>query len=64
MSSDRRLVRALLGCYPPAWRQRYGEEYAQLLCDLRVHRRPRLMVDSLLGAAQGLRAVAASLIDR
>ena len=52
MSSDRRLVRALLGCYPPAWRQRYGEEYAQLLCDLRVHRRPRLMVDSLLGAAR------------
>ncbi|QLQ36558.1 hypothetical protein [Micromonospora robiginosa] len=52
MSSDSRLVRALVACYPPAWRHRYGEEYAQLLSDLRVHRRPRLVVDSLLGAAR------------
>src|SRR4051794_40494494 len=52
MSGDIRLVRALVGCYPPAWRHRYGEEYAQLLRDLQVHRRPRLVVDSLLGAAR------------
>ncbi|SCE91783.1 hypothetical protein [Micromonospora mirobrigensis] len=52
MSSDARLVRALVGCYPPVWRRRYGEEYAQLLCDMQVHRRPRLVADSLLGAAR------------
>jgi hypothetical protein len=52
MSSDIRLVRALVGCYPPQWRRRYGAEYAQLLCDMQVYRRPRLVVDSLLGAAR------------
>jgi hypothetical protein len=52
MSSDPRLVRALVGCYPPEWRHRYGEEYAQLLYDMQVHRRPWLVVDSLLGAAR------------
>jgi hypothetical protein len=52
MRGDVRLVRALVGCYPPAWRRRYGEEYAQLLCDMQIHRRPRLVVDSLLGAAR------------
>jgi len=46
------LVRALVACYPAAWRRRYGEEYAQLLRDLRVHRRPALVVDSLFGAAR------------
>lgn len=50
MTSDPRLVRALLACYPAGWRRRYGEEYAQLLCDLRIHRRPTLVVDSLWGA--------------
>lgn len=52
MSGDLRLVRALVGCYPLKWRHRYGEEYAQLLYDMQVHRRPRLVVDSLLGAAR------------
>ncbi|GAA5194049.1 hypothetical protein GCM10023322_57490 [Rugosimonospora acidiphila] len=50
MTGDPWLVRALLACYPPAWRRRYGDEYAQLLCDLRIHRRPRLIVNSLAGA--------------
>ena len=52
MSGDVRLVRALVACYPAAWRRRYGDEYAQLLCDLRVHRRPALIVDSLRGAVR------------
>lgn len=52
MSGDVRLVRALVACYPAGWRRRYGEEYAQLLCDLRVHRRPALIVDSLRGAVR------------
>ena len=52
MKPDPRLVRALLACYPPMWRRRYGDEYAQLLCDLRVHRRPALIFDSLRGAAR------------
>jgi hypothetical protein len=46
------LVRALVACYPAAWRRRYGDEYAQLLCDLRVHRRPALIADSLRGAVR------------
>jgi hypothetical protein len=50
MTGDPRLVRALLACYPADWRRRYGDEYAQLLCDLRIHQRPRLIVDSLWGA--------------
>ncbi len=52
MSGDTRLVRALVACYPVAWRRRYGAEYAQLLCDLRVQRRPGLIVDSLCGAVR------------
>lgn len=52
MSGDVRLVRALVACYPAAWRRRYGDEYAQLLCDLRVHRRPALIADSLRGAVR------------
>jgi hypothetical protein len=52
VSADVRLVRALVACYPAAWRRRYGDEYAQLLCDLRIHRRPALIVDSLRGAVR------------
>ena len=52
MSGDARLVRALVACYPAGWRRRYGDEYAQLLCDLRIHRRPALIVDSLRGAVR------------
>lgn len=52
MTRDPRLIRVLLGCYPARWRQRYGDEYAQLLCDLRVGRRPALIVDSLRGAVR------------
>jgi hypothetical protein len=50
VTGDPRLVRALLACYPTAWRRQYGDEYAQLLCDLGIHRRPGLLVDSLRGA--------------
>ncbi|MFC0004072.1 hypothetical protein [Micromonospora siamensis] len=52
MSGDGRLVRTLVACYPARWRRRYGEEYAQLLCDLRVHRHAGLILDSLLGAVR------------
>jgi hypothetical protein len=52
VSGDVRLVRALVACYPAGWRRRYGDEYAQLLCDLRIHRRPALIVDSLRGAVR------------
>ncbi|WP_433303498.1 hypothetical protein ACQP2F_12165 [Actinoplanes sp. CA-030573] len=52
MTADPRLVRALVACYPAGWRRRYGDEYAELLCDLRVHRRPGLILDSLGGAAR------------
>jgi hypothetical protein len=52
VSGDARLVRALVACYPAGWRRRYGEEYAQLLCDLRIHRRPGLIADSLRGAVR------------
>ncbi|MFI1994924.1 hypothetical protein [Actinoplanes sp. NPDC020271] len=52
MNGDARLIRVLVACYPPGWRQRYGDEYTQLLCDLRVHRRPALMLDSLRGAVR------------
>jgi len=31
---DPRYVRMILGCYPPGWRERYGEEFAVLLTDL------------------------------
>jgi hypothetical protein len=52
VSGDVRLIRALVACYPAGWRRRYGEEYAQLLVDMRAHRRPALMVDSLRGAVR------------
>jgi hypothetical protein len=45
-------VRALLACYPAGWRRRYGHEYAQLLCDLGVVRRPGVIFDSLRGAVR------------
>ena len=40
MTGDPRLVRALVACYPARWRTRYGDEYAQLLSDLNIARRP------------------------
>jgi hypothetical protein len=52
MSDDGRLIRALVTCYPAGWRRRYGDEYAQLLRDLGIHRRPGLILDSLLGAVR------------
>jgi len=52
MNDDGRLIRALVTCYPAGWRRRYGDEYAQLLRDLDIHRRPGLIVDSLLGAVR------------
>ncbi len=52
MNRDIWVVRALVSCYPPAWRRRYGDEYAQLLGDMHAHRRPLLVIDSLLGAAR------------
>ncbi|WP_030442416.1 hypothetical protein [Actinoplanes subtropicus] len=52
VSEDARLVRALVACYPAGWRRRYGDEYAQLLSDLRIHRRPALIIDSLRGAVR------------
>jgi hypothetical protein len=48
------MIRALLSCYPRAWRTRYGDEYAVLLADLLAEaspmRRPALVVDILRGA--------------
>jgi hypothetical protein len=52
VNGDTRLVRALVACYPAPWRLRYGEEYAQLLCGLHVHRRPGLIANSLFGAVR------------
>jgi hypothetical protein len=52
MTGDPRLVRTLVACYPASWRRRYGEEYAQLLCDMRVGDRPGLILDSLRGAVR------------
>jgi DNA-binding MarR family transcriptional regulator len=52
VTGDPRLVRALVACCPTGWRRQYGDEYAQLLCDLRAHRRPALIVDSLYGAVR------------
>jgi hypothetical protein len=51
-SGDARLVRALVACYPAGWRRRYGDEYAELLGDLRIHRHPAWIVDSLRGAVR------------
>jgi hypothetical protein len=52
MTGDPRLVRALLACYPAAWRHRYGDEYAELLGDLNISHRPALIADSLRGAVR------------
>jgi hypothetical protein len=49
--TDPLLVRALVACYPTAWRRRYGPEYAALLADsLPTTSRSALVVDSLRGA--------------
>ncbi|GAB1639742.1 hypothetical protein [Krasilnikovia sp. MM14-A1259] len=61
MSADGLLVRALVACYPAGWRRRYGEEYAQLLCDLGIRRHPLLVVDSLSGA---VRAHGGAIVSR
>jgi hypothetical protein len=60
VSGDVRLVRALVACYPVGWRRRYGDEYAQLLCDMRAHRRPVLILDSLFGAVRAYGGVVVS----
>jgi len=52
VTGDPLLVRTLLACYPAGWRRRYGDEYAQMLCDMHIHRRPVLILDSLRGAAR------------
>jgi multidrug transporter EmrE-like cation transporter len=52
VTGDPRLVRALVACYPARWRDRYGDEYAQVLCDMDVGRRPLLILDSLRGAVR------------
>lgn len=39
---------AILRCYPRAWRERYGDELAELLA--RERRSPRLALDLALGA--------------
>jgi hypothetical protein len=52
MTGDPRLVRVLLACYPAGWRHRYGDEYAELLCDSNISHRPALIVDSLRGAVR------------
>lgn len=47
------LVRAVLGSYPPRWRERYGEEFAVLLIDLTADApwgaRIRLVADAIGG---------------
>jgi hypothetical protein len=52
VTGDPLLVRGLLACYPVGWRRRYGDEYAQMLCDLHIHRRPVLILNSLRGAVR------------
>jgi hypothetical protein len=44
----RRRAPAILRCYPRAWRERYGDELADLLA--REARSPRLALDLALGA--------------
>jgi len=50
---DPLLVRAVLGSYPPRWRERYGEEFAVLLIDLTAGApwaaRVRLVADAIGG---------------
>lgn len=50
---DPLLVRAVLRCYPPRWRERYGEEFAALLIDLTAGApwaaRIRLVADAIGG---------------
>jgi short-chain Z-isoprenyl diphosphate synthase len=50
---DPRYVRVILGCYPPRWRERYGDEFAALLTDLVAGSsraaRMRLLADAIGG---------------
>ncbi|MFD2082446.1 hypothetical protein SAMN05421678_102109 [Actinopolymorpha cephalotaxi] len=54
--------RALVALYPPAWRERYGEEFAALLEDTGVHLRQ--VLDVLPAAASAWIRPAAHLHDR
>jgi hypothetical protein len=57
MSARRgRLVRLLLRCYPPAWRERYGDELLDLISDIPLT--PRALVD-VASSGIALRAQAA-----
>jgi hypothetical protein len=47
-AEDRPQLPAILRCYPRAWRERYGDELADLLA--REPRSPRLALDLALGA--------------
>ncbi len=51
--TDPLLVRALVACYPPAWRRRYGDEYAALLADTVAVTRPWRRVALILNALRG-----------
>lgn len=49
--TDPLLVRALIACYAPAWRRRYGAEFAALLVDsLPTAPRSALVLDAVRGA--------------
>jgi short-chain Z-isoprenyl diphosphate synthase len=56
---DPRYVRMILGCYPPRWRERYGEEFAALLTDLVAGSsraaRMRLLADAIGGGVAARR---------
>jgi hypothetical protein len=69
MKRDPIVTRCLVACYPPAWRQRYGDEYAALLADSLIPaswlRRPVLIADALRGALDArLREKGAVMTDR
>jgi short-chain Z-isoprenyl diphosphate synthase len=56
---DPRYIRVILGCYPPRWRERYGEEFAALLTDLVAGSsraaRMRLLADAIGGGVAARR---------
>ena len=56
---DPRYVRVILGCYPPRWRERYGDEFAALLTDLVAGSsraaRMRLLADAIGGGVAARR---------
>lgn len=60
--SCRGRARTLVALYPPAWRERYGEEFASLLEDTGVHLRQ--VLDVLPAAASAWIRPAAHLHDR